>query len=145
MRESTHIFRKTTEAYGGKNLDYPHDYKHDFFPGVGSKELFNTDFWSTNFRMIIYGACKNPAVYVNGHAYQIFDVLENGEYITIDSITKKIYKTAVDGTQTNVFNLRNRDSYIFEKISPGNNTVVWLGDFGVDITLLEERSEPKWS
>lgn len=144
VKETTHIFRKTTEAKG-KNLDYPHDHSFDYFSGMGNKEMVNTDFWSTNFRMIIYGACKNPAVYVNGHAYQIFDVLENGEYITIDSITKKIYKTAVDGTQTNVFNLRNRDSYIFEKIPPGSSKVIWLGEFGVDITLLEERSEPKWT
>lgn len=145
VKETTHIFRKVTEAVGGTNLDYPHDYSFDYFSGMGNKELNNLDFVPTNFRMIIYGACKNPAVYVSGHMYQMFCELLNGEYITIDSITKKIYKTAIDGTQTNVFNLRNRDSYIFEKIPAGTNTVIWLGDFGVDITLLEERSEPKWT
>ena len=60
-------------------------------------------------------------------------------------MSKKIYVTAIDGTITNVFNLRSRDSYIFDKIAPGMSSVTWDGNFGVDITLLEERSEPKWT
>ena len=41
--------------------------------------------------------------------------------------------------------MRNKDSYIFEKIQPGTNYVIIDGDFGVDIILMEERSEPKWT
>jgi phage-related protein len=67
------------------------------------------------------------------------------EYLTIDSSAKKVFLTAQDGTITNMFNNRNRDSYVFEKIPTGQNVVSWNGGFGFDIILLEERSEPKWT
>lgn len=145
VKEETFAFRKLGEGSGGTNLDLMHDLPYDFFSGMGNKRLNNTGFVGTNFKMIIYGACVDPAVYVSGHLYQVNHELQPGEYLTIDSVEKKIYLTANDGTITNLFNLRNRESYIFEKIPPGNNTVIWEGDFGVDITLLEERSEPKWT
>jgi hypothetical protein len=129
---------------GGQNLDYPFDYAFDYFPDVGVKTLINQHFIDSNFRMVIYGACSNPAVYVAGHLYQVNSEVEAGEYLTIDSVTKKIYLTAKDGTTTNQFKLRNKESYIFKKIPSGNSMVSWSGDFGVDIILLEERSEPKW-
>jgi phage-related protein len=94
--------------------------------------------------MIIFGPCSAPTVYVSGHAYTVNCDAELGEYITIDSVEKTVTKTAIDGTTTNVFNLRGRESYIFEKIGAGANTVVWDGGYGVDIILMEERSEPKW-
>ena len=145
VKETTHTFRNIAEGSGGKNLDFAFDHPYDFCSGIGTKGLNNTDFVGTNFRMIIYGACSNPAVYVSGHLYQVNCDVAEGEYLTIDSVSKKITVTAIDGAVTNVFNLRNKDSYIFKKIPAGSNTVTWDGDFGIDIILLEERSEPKWT
>ena len=145
VKESTFVFRKLGEQKGGANLDFPHDFSFDYFPGMGNKKVNNTGFVGTNFRMTIYGGCENPTVYVAGHKYQVNCTLDTNDYLTIDSVTKKIYKTANDGTVTNMFSKRDRKNYIFEKIPPGNNTVIWEGGFGVDITLLEERSEPKWT
>ena len=145
VKETTHAFRNGADGIGGKNLDFAHDHPYDFFSGIGTRELYNTDFVGTNFRMIIYGACKDPAVYVSSHLYQVNCDVADGEYLTIDSVSKKVTLTAVDGTVTNVFNMRNKDSYIFEKIPPGSNTVTWGSEFGFDIILLEERSEPKWT
>ena len=141
-KETTHSFGKAVGASGGTNLDFPFEYPFDFH--FGSQELTNDNFVASDFRMIIFGACANPAVYVAGHLYQVNCSVASGEYLTIDSVSKKIYLTANDGTVTNVFNLRNRDSYIFEKIPSGANAVIIEGDFGIDITLMEERSEPKW-
>ena len=142
VKENTTSF-STTASGGG--LDYSHDYPFDFSSGMNVREVKNTGFVASDFRLTIYGACSNPGVYVNGHLYQVnCDVGEN-EYLTIDSVAKKVFLTANDGTITNVFNLRNRDSYVFEKVAPGRNAVTWEGDFGFDITLLEERSEPKWT
>lgn len=62
----------------------------------------------------------------------------------VDSASAAIVKTAQDGTQTNLFNDRNKESYIFEKIQPGVNSVTWDGSFNFSVTILEERSEPKW-
>jgi phage-related protein len=147
VKEETFTFRKPSEggSVGGQNLDFNFDYPFDFASSVSLNEVGNTGFVGSNFRMVIYGACINPAVRIAGHLYQVNCEVGEGKYLTIDSVSKKIYVTAVDGTTTNVFNLRNRDSYIFEKIAPGTNHVTWEGNFGFDITLLEERSEPKWT
>ncbi len=142
VRENLQSFRKGYSAIG---LDYPHDYSFEYTSPFSQANLVNTDFTASNFRMIIFGPCSEPTVYVSGHAYAVNCDAELGEYITIDSVDKTVTKTAIDGTITNVFNLRGRDSYIFEKIGAGTNTVVWDGDFGIDITLMEERSEPKWT
>lgn len=67
-----------------------------------------------------------------------------GESLLIDSLTKTITLTKADGTKENWFDKRNRDSYIFQEIPPGQNTVVWNDYFGFDLTIIEKRSEPKW-
>lgn len=143
VKETTSAFAVLSSSTGS-GLDFSHDVPYDFTSDVTIKEVNNTGFVASNFRMIIYGACSNPAVMINGHTYQVNCDIPSGEYLTIDSASKKIFLTAIDGTTTNVFALRDRESYIFEKIAPGKNVVSWSGDFGFDITLLEERSEPKW-
>ena len=147
VKESTVSFGGALAAVGGegKNLDFNYDHPFDYTASVNIKEVNNTGFVAADFRMIVYGACTDPAIYINGHEYEVNCKVEEGAYLTIDSAAKKIYLTANDGTVTNVFNLRNKDSYIFEKIMPGTNAVAWNGGFGFDITLLEERSEPKWT
>ena len=146
VKETTTKFRKIAESASNEgSLDYNTDYPYDYHNGLDSKKLSNTGFADSNFRMTIYGKCSNPAVYVSGHLYQVNCEVAENEYLTIDSIKKQIILTANDGTQINAFNLRNRDSYIFEKIAPGQHTVMWDGDSGIDITLLEERSEPEWT
>ena len=76
--------------------------------------------------------------------YQVDCEVGEGEYLTVDSTTKKIFVTKNDGTIVNCFNSRNKNSYIFEKIPSGNNAVTWSGEYGFDVILMEERSEPKW-
>ena len=143
VREDEHSFRKA--GMTGHGLGYPYDYAFDYTSSYNKTVLTNTDFLASNFRMNIYGPCTDPVVYVSGHAYGVNCAVKVGEYITIDSVSKKVTLTALDGTITNVFNQRRRDSYVFEKIKSGSNAVTWSGDFGVDIILLEERSEPKWT
>ena len=143
VREDLHSFRKNGATDQG--LDYPYDYLFDFTSNFRSDALVNTGFTASNFRMNIYGPCSNPAVHISGHTYVVNGEVGEGEYITIDSVAKTVTRTAVDGTITNLFNLRGRESYIFEKIQSGKCTVAWDGDFGIDIILLEERSEPKWT
>lgn len=144
VKESTFTFSKADVSAGSKNLDFAHDYPYDFFADMGNKLLTNTGYVDTNFRMVIHGACSNPSVYINGHAYTVNCDVENGEYLTIDSVAKTITLTRNNGEVVNQFNSRSRESYVFQKIQPGTNIVTWEGEFGIDITLLEERSEPKW-
>lgn len=147
VKESTMQFgtRLPSDPSVGKNLDFAHDLPYDFYSGHNVRDLVNTGFVGTNFKIIIYGTATNPAVFIGGHEYGVNCDIGENEYLTIDSLSKQVYLTGNTGEITNKFNDRNKDSYIFEKIPPGSNPVSWTGDFGFDIILMEERSEPKWT
>ena len=144
VKESIFVFGKQDASESGQDLDFNFDFPFDYASGLGSTNLNNTAFVGSHFKMTIYGACVNPTVFVSGHAYTVNCTVAADEYLTIDSLTKQIFVTHNNGEITNVFHCRDRESYIFEKIPAGSNTVAWSGDFTVDITLFEERSEPKW-
>ena len=143
--------KETVVPYGvvGSNtdsqwLDYKMDYPQDYFCDMATKQVVNSGFVPSNFRLVIYGPCVNPAVSIAGHTYRVFCTVAENEYLTIDSSSKKVFLTANNGAVSNQFNARDRASYVFEKIPPGNNVVSWNGNFAFDVILLEERSEPKW-
>jgi hypothetical protein len=142
VNESLNTFGTSSQT--GEGLDYPLDFAFDYFTDIASTTLNNTSFVASNFKLIIYGACTNPAINIAGHMYQVDCDVGEGEYLTVDSTTKKIFVTKNDGTIVNCFNNRNKNSYVFEKIPSGKNAVTWIGDFGFDVILMEERSEPKW-
>ena len=139
----------TTFGYGagvvGKNLDFNNDFPYDYTSNIMNQKLNNTGFVPENFRMNIYGPCTNPQITIGGHVYEVAKEFEANEYLTIDSIAKTITLTHTDGTVENCFNLRNKESYIFEKIPVGVNAVSTNAEFKFDITLFEERGEPKWT
>lgn len=143
VKENTRSFGTTNIT--GEGIDYPHDYAFDYLTDIASTTLNNPSFVASNFKLIVYGACSNPTIIIADHTYQVNCDVGESEYLTIDSTTKKIFVTKNDGTIVNCFNGRNKDSYIFEKIQPGQNSVTWAGDFGFDMILMEERSEPKWT
>lgn len=149
IKETTTSFRSSASSAVGegskRNLDFNADFPYDYASELHGKTLNNTGFAGTNFRMIIYGACVDPTVYIAGHRYRVDGVVEAGEYLTIDSIQKTVMLTKQNGETVNYFNYRDRDSYIFEKIPAGNHSVSWDGRFGFDMVLIEERSEPKWT
>lgn len=144
LKETASVFSpQAATAY--EYLDSPYDYAIDYAPSIAAQQLNNTGFTDSDFCLMLLGPCENPSVTINGHVYQVNASAESGEYITVDSSEKTIVLTAVDGTQTNLFNSRNKKSYIFEKIPAGVNAVLWDGSFCFIVVLLEERSEPKWT
>jgi len=146
IKETPYYFVETASTFDARgDLDYGHDYPHDYFNNMITNALNNSDFVPSNFRMHINGPCSNPSVYVAGHLYQVFCDVNDGAYLTIDSSAKTVTLTANDGTVTNVFNSRNKESYIFEKIPAGNCAVARAEAYNMEIVLLEERSEPKWT
>ena len=143
VKESTVSYGITGDPSDG--MDYPFDFAFDYLSNSASTALTNPNFVASNFKLIIYGACSNPTINIAGHTYQVNCDVEANEYLTIDSTAKKIFVTRNDGSVVNHFNDRNKQSYVFEKIPAGMNDVTWDGDFGFDIILMEERSEPKWT
>lgn len=143
VKETITTFFVEDGAYG-KNLDYENDFPYDYTSNIMNKRLINTDIVPTNFRIRIYGPCENPSVTIGGHIYSVDITIGYNEYIQIDSIEKTIELHKQDGTIVNCFKYRNKDSYVFEKIQPGTLSVATSTAFTFDVTLLEERSVPKW-
>lgn len=124
--------------------DYPRGYPWDY-AGPSANRIVCNSVRDNAFKMKIYGEITNPAVTVGGHLYSINGTVKAGETLTIDSLTKTITLIKATGERENWFDLRNRSSYIFEPIPPGQHLVVKNGTFGVDLTVIEKRSEPKWT
>lgn len=97
-----------------------------------------------NFELTFYGPCQNPAVLVGTHMYELLTDLEEGEYAVINSLTKKITQYDLYGNAENIFHLRGKDAYIFEKIPEGVTTISRNKQLKMDITLFDERGEPEW-
>lgn len=131
---------------GYQYLDYPIDYKYDYSrQRYGSQNWYIDHYRPSNFKMTIYGPCANPRVMINNHVYQIFDTLEKGEYLIIDSKRKTVTKYLTNGTAQNIFAKRAKESSVFELIPAGNIILNWSGEFGFEIVVYKERSVPRWT
>lgn len=145
INEKTYVFHKITESEQNRTgLDHPFDYPYDFAGTSHDGLVENAGFLSSNFQFKIYGSCENPAVSVGRHTYKVNTVLEAGEYLLIDSLTKKIFKVKRNGEKINEFHLRDSMFDVFQKIPPEDCTITWSGLFGFDLTIFSERSEPSW-
>lgn len=128
----------------GEFLDFPYDFLYDFTEPVIGERVIQSDFpFSSEFKMIIYGQAVNPRITINDYPYVMNVTIPQGAYVIIDSRTKSITQYNADGTQSNMFNYRNKVNSIFEKIPGGNLAIAWDATFGADITVFRERSEPE--
>lgn len=126
-------------------FDYPYDYPHDYSAGRGGNERWMVDHYAeSEFIMTVYGPCVNPRVLVNGYPYEVFTTLEEGEYLTINSTENEVFKYLTGGQKVDLYDLRGKIHSVFQPMPSGNLIVNWSGDFGFDITIYLERSEPAW-
>ena len=142
--------KKITFGYGntgqvGTNMDFNRDFPSDYTSNMLGQTLNNSDFVESNFIMNVYGIAEKPSIVIAGHTYAVNASVAMNEFLTMDSIAKTITVTHADGTVSNCFNLRNKESYIFQKIPAGISNVSSNGNFKFDVILLEERGEPKWT
>ena len=146
-REKTHQFFSGTESGGviGGGIDYPFDYPFDYAQTIKGHEIVCNSSGKHGFRMLIYGEAVNPSVSIGGHVYAINGTVSDGEILLIDSLNKTITLTTVLGNKINWFDKRVRKDYIFEPIPAGKHSVSWSGTFGFDLTVMEKRSEPRWT
>ena len=144
IRETNYDFVPMDVSENETDLDYSYDYPYDYSNELRQKKIINGNFVPSNFEIIIDGPCIDPMISIGGQIYEVETELENGEYLVINSMKKKVYKVLEDGTQETQFSFRNRDYYIYEKIPEGANNVIWNSDFKFTVTILEERSEPRW-
>ena len=136
---------KASEILSTNNKRYPGRYAYRYANGLTNASITNEHYAECNFRLIIYGPCNNPAIYVGGYGYLFKIVLEEGEYLEVDSAAETVTKYMTSGIKVNAFNNRNFANSVFRPIQTGRQEVNWNGRFDFDLVLLEERSEPKWS
>lgn len=127
-----------------KGILFP-EFPFDFYSEKGEKTLFNPSFKDSNFVLTVYGFAENPQITISGHPYRVETTVYEGERLVIDSIKYTVEKIGRLGEITNCYNARGKQKSVFQKIPPGMNTFQWSGGFGIDITLFDERSKPKWS
>lgn len=138
-------FYPQSEIKEGGGLDFSTDFPFDFASENAGTALWYVDHYApSNFEMIIYGPCLNPRVLINGYPYQIFTELESSDYLVLDSKKHTIVKHLANGSTSNLYNSRQFSPSVFAKIPRGDLVFNWNGEFGFDLTLYIERSEPKW-
>ena len=143
-RDVDYSFMSDDTSSSGSGLDYEHDYEYDYTGSSQTASIMNSAPADAAFKMFLYGPCINPSVTIGGHEYSVNITLSAGEYVLIDSAQKQVKKYDTIGKETNVYYLRNRESYIFYPIPEGNSVVSWSGDFNFDLTVCEKRGEPEW-
>lgn len=128
----------------GEFLDYTFDYNYDYAAGaIGEKNVYSESPFTSEFKLVIYGEAVNPRIVINGYPYVLYTTIPAGAYVVIDSRQKTIMMYQ-NGTQTNIFDYRNKSDSIFEKIPAGNLRIVWDSAFGADLTIYREQSEPEF-
>ena len=146
IREAKMSFSPQEAPIGQTYLDYDFDYEYDYYFGSQGLATWQTGSpFSSDFRMVIFGAASNPRISINGYPYQINDSISATEYIVIDSRENTVVKVLDNGQQVNIFDLRDKTNSVFEPIPGGNINLIWSGAFGFDLTLYQERSEPRWT
>lgn len=128
-------------------IEYPmFGFPFDFVAtSYGRRTIENPSFADSNFILTIYGFADNPSVMINGHPYTVYATIYEGERLVINSVDRTVLKIGRLGEVSNLYNSREKVVSVFQKIKPGAQVVTWPGSYGIDLTLLDERSEPKWS
>lgn len=141
--EETHHFRPTTGSVtGGKkyNLRYP----YRFGTGYSNSTLYNNHYASTPMILTIYGPVTNPEVTIAGQLYAVTAVILASERLVVDQIARTITKIDASGGKYNMFDARNKENDIFLH-APSGNSSVQFSNLTFDVTLIQRRSEPKWT
>lgn len=143
IMEKVYYFSQS-EITSTDNKKYAYKYSYRYANGLSNLDIINDHYTECNFLMRFYGPITKPLVVIGGHQYFVDIVLEEGEYLEIDSIAETVTKVMVSGIRTNSFHNRDKKNSVFRKIQTGRQVISWSGKFDFDITIYQERSEPKW-
>ena len=147
--EKSFVFTSNTELevieYGRnytEKREFPYGYSHSRLNAI----VDNDSFYECGFRMVIYGPVTNPTITIGDNIYRVDVTVSTGEYLEIisDGTTKTITLHRTGNVKEDCFAKRYKKQSVFAKIKTGENQVKWDNTFAFDLTLLVERSEPKW-
>lgn len=144
--EETTNFKKGIETSSEDAKRYNGRYPYKYGTGYSQTSLYNViSSWDTPMNITIYGPAVNPTLTIGGNVYALNTTIASYERAIIDQIHKKIYTVGSAGEKTNIFNMRNKATDIFQYAPPGEVPVLFNGEFSFDITLIHQRSEPLWN
>lgn len=128
---------------------YPYGYPYSYANVSKATNIKIDHYTDSDFRMMVYGPTTSVNISINGHPYHVEYPIEEGEYMIIDSRDylppdERIYLVRSNGERINVFNYRDPVYSVFKKIPPGNITIYYSRNYGINLTIFLERSEPKW-
>ena len=129
-----------------RDIRYAYTYSYPYSSGV--TPYFIDSAFGADFHSEIYGPAPDGVQYiVDGHLYKVNYPLRRGQKLVIDSrdTTDIDYKCIVineDGSIINVFDYRDPQSSLFERMPGGEGVLYGYGDYDIDLTLYLERSAP---
>jgi hypothetical protein len=138
---STEFITFSESSEVGKRFPYkfPHRYAT-----AGIRTLINEHYAPTPAIITIYGPALDPSISIDGQIYQMNISMATGERLIFDGLNRRIYRKLITGEEVNEFNRRDKNNDPFRPIPPGTLPVVYNGSFSFDITLIQQRSEPRW-
>lgn len=146
-KEATKTFYKNNQTdIDQPFLDYSYDYAYDYCKPKGNEILENEHYVPAGWVMRFYGPCTNPSVRIGENVYGINNItLYEGEYVEADYQAGTVVHYTKYGQETNIYHKRSKITRFFTPIPPGKHFLSKDGNFDFSITMLYERSEPKWS
>lgn len=124
--------------------EFPYDFPYDLLSNSIVAQIINRGLTEQEAQIIIYGPATSPEITIGDNSYAVNCTVEEGDILTIDTKAKTIILRRADGTEENMFSLREPRTDFFRKIAVGSNPILWDGSFGMDVILFEERSTPEW-
>lgn len=127
----------------GKKFNLRYAYRYG--TGLSGTSIINDHYAAAPAIMQFFGPVVNPSIIIAGITYGVNVTLTATDRLVIDQIAHKIYTVSETGIQTSVFNDRNKAFDIFTPIPVGSNNIIYSGDFVVQITMIQQRSELRWT
>ena len=151
VREMPHLFRRGEGASDDGWLNFPFNFPFNFGAGASQTGFDNTAMFASDIRITVIGPASNPSIVIGGNRYQVDCEVKKGGRLVIDGRDRtKIELFDQYGNATNVFDKRIRGAqgsgeYIYEKIRPGYNDLLWDDSFDFELVVYDERSFPPCS
>lgn len=134
------------ENYGNYKK-YAYRYGYQYVDSSENQTVTNEALSPAPFILKIYGAAENPDIAIGQDHHIINTTLSVGQTLILTAIdnNKTIKRINANGTETNLFNSREKSIDVFKQIPTGTFNVSWNGDFVFDIIVFDRRSEPPWT
>lgn len=146
MKPEAYNFPKATThktPYYASNAEFPFDFPVGFDYNTVPKKytLSVAHHIPSDFKLWIYGPARNPRITIGGHVYGLDYEIPPMMYAVIDSRKH----TVLLSNGRNLFNYRNFESSIFEKIPNGKVKVDRSDNFAAKLIIYKESDEPRWT